>query len=160
VLKFKRKFRRQSVKIEKTSVCATVALQLTFTWCPHYETGSMLAWNRFQHLELPQFSMCVCNFRYGAKFGETDKPHCLCSCRALLDVVENNQHYARIFTTALFHILAPTCFGNSLPSSGSFLDSSELPEIQIEWVVYHIVCGYVACVPECRGSVRSGTQAT
>jgi hypothetical protein len=37
--------------------------------------------------------------------------------------------------------------------SGSFLDPSELLEIQIEWVVYHIVCGCVACVPECRGSI-------
>jgi hypothetical protein len=48
----------------------------------------------------------------------------------------NNQHYAQICTTPLFYILAPTCFGSSLPSSGSFLDSSELLEIQIEWVVY------------------------
>jgi hypothetical protein len=44
--------------------------------------------------------------------------------------------YALIFTTPLFYILAPTCFGSSLPSSGSFLDPFELPEIQIEWVVY------------------------
>jgi hypothetical protein len=40
-------------------------------------------------------------------------------------------------TTPLFYILAPTYFGSSLPSSGSFLDPSELLEIQIEWVVYH-----------------------
>jgi hypothetical protein len=46
----------------------------------------------------------------------------------------------------LFYILAPTCFGSSLPSSGSFLDPSELLEIQIEWVVYHIMCGYVVYV--------------
>jgi hypothetical protein len=39
-------------------------------------------------------------------------------------------------TTPLFHILAPTCFGSSLPSSGSFLDPSKLLEIQIGWVVY------------------------
>jgi hypothetical protein len=44
----------------------------------------------------------------------------------------NNQHYALICTTPLFYILAPTCFGSSLPSSGSFLDPSELLEIQIE----------------------------
>jgi hypothetical protein len=31
-----------------------------------------------------------------------------------------NQHNAQIYTTALFHMLAPTCFGSSLPSSGSF----------------------------------------
>jgi hypothetical protein len=48
-------------------------------------------------------------------------------------------------TTPLFYVLAPTCFGSSLPLSGSFLDPSELPEIQIKWVVYHIMCGYVAC---------------
>jgi hypothetical protein len=33
------------------------------------------------------------------------------------------------------------------------LDPSGLLEIQIEWVVYH-VCGYVACVPECRPAHR------
>jgi hypothetical protein len=48
----------------------------------------------------------------------------------------NNQNYALICTTPLFYILAPTCFGSSLPSSGSILDPSELLEIQIEWVVY------------------------
>src|SRR5215510_12541522 len=58
----------------------------------------------------------------------------------------NNQQYAPIFTTPLFYILAPTCFGSSLPSSGSLLDPSELLEIQIEWVVYHIMCGYVAAL--------------
>jgi hypothetical protein len=65
----------------------------------------------------------------------------------------NNQHYALICTTPLFYILAPTYFGSSLPSSGSFLDPFEMLDIQIEWVVYHIMCGYVACVPDCRGSV-------
>jgi hypothetical protein len=65
----------------------------------------------------------------------------------------NNQHYALICTTPLFYILAPTFFSSSLPSSGSFLDPSELLEIQIEWVVYHTMCGYVACVPERRGFV-------
>jgi hypothetical protein len=49
--------------------------------------------------------------------------------------------------------LAPTCFGSSLPSSWSFLDPPELLEIQIEWVVYDIMCGYVTCVPDFRGSV-------
>jgi hypothetical protein len=60
----------------------------------------------------------------------------------------NNQHYALICTTSLFYILALTCFGSSLPSLGSFLDPSELLEIQIEWMVYHIMCGYVTCVSE------------
>jgi hypothetical protein len=69
----------------------------------------------------------------------------------------NNQHFALICTTPLFYILAPTCFG-SMPSSGSFLDPSELFEIQIEWVVYRIMCGYVTCVPECRGSVCCASQ--
>jgi hypothetical protein len=55
----------------------------------------------------------------------------------------NNQHYALICTTPLFYTLAPTCFGSSLPSSGSFLDLSELLEIQTEWVVHHIMYGYV-----------------
>jgi hypothetical protein len=47
----------------------------------------------------------------------------------------------------------PTCFGSSLPSSVSLLDPPELLEIQIRWVVYHIVCGYVICVPDCCGSM-------
>jgi hypothetical protein len=66
----------------------------------------------------------------------------------------SNQHYALLCTTSLFYILAPTCFGSSLPSLGSFLDPSELLEIQIELMVYHTMCGYVTCVPECRGSRR------
>jgi hypothetical protein len=70
----------------------------------------------------------------------------------------NNQHYTLICTTPLFYILAPTCFGSSLSSSGSFVSPSELLEIQIEWVVYHIMCGYVACVPECCGSVCCASQ--
>jgi hypothetical protein len=36
----------------------------------------------------------------------------------------NNQQYALICTTPLFYVLAPTCFGSSLPSSGGFLDPS------------------------------------
>jgi hypothetical protein len=60
----------------------------------------------------------------------------------------NNQHYTLIFTTPLFYILAPTCFGSSLPSSGSFLDPSELLEIQISWEAQQTE-------PQ-----QSGTQAT
>jgi hypothetical protein len=68
--------------------------------------------------------------------------------------IRNDQKYALICTTPLFYVLDSTCFGSSLPSSRSFLDPSELHEIQTEWVTYHIMCGYVTCVPECRGSVR------
>jgi hypothetical protein len=67
----------------------------------------------------------------------------------------NDQQYALIYSIPLFYILIPTYFGSSLPSSGSFLDPPELLEILIEWVVYHIMCGYVACVPDCRGSLRN-----
>jgi hypothetical protein len=59
-------------------------------------------------------------------------------------LIRNNQHYALICTTPLFYVLAPTCFGSSLPSSGSIVDPSELLEIQIEWAVYHITCGLCA----------------
>jgi hypothetical protein len=75
----------------------------------------------------------------------------------------SNKH--RLYsTTPLFCILPPTCFGSSLPSSGGFLDPSEVLEIQIEWVVYHIMCGYVACVPDCCGSdgtttIRRGAES-
>jgi hypothetical protein len=63
-----------------------------------------------------------------------------------------------ICTTPLFYILDPTCFGISLPSLGSFLDPSELLEMKIEWVVYHIMCGYVVCVPDCHDSVCFASQ--
>jgi hypothetical protein len=43
-----------------------------------------------------------------------------------------NQHYALNYTIPLSNIQVPTCFGSSLPSSESFLDPSELPEIQIK----------------------------
>jgi hypothetical protein len=62
-----------------------------------------------------------------------------------------------IFTTPLFYILAPTCFGSSVPSSGSFLDPSELLEMQIELVVYRM-CGYLTCVPDCRGNPANRSQ--
>jgi hypothetical protein len=42
----------------------------------------------------------------------------------------NNQLYALNYTTSLFNIQAPTCFGSSLPSSGSFLDPCKLLEMQ------------------------------
>jgi hypothetical protein len=67
--------------------------------------------------------------------------------------IRKNQQYALICTTPLFYVLAPTCFGSSLPSSGSVLDPSELLETQIEWGVYHMMCGYVICVPDFRGFV-------
>jgi hypothetical protein len=82
----------------------------------------------------------------------------------------NNQRYALNCTTPFFYVLAPTCFSSSLPSSGSLLDPSELLEKQIKWVVYHIMCSYVAFVPERCGSIsweaqqmkprHSSTQAT
>jgi hypothetical protein len=75
----------------------------------------------------------------------------------LLDIVEMTNK-CKDCTTSLFYILAPTYFGSSLPSSGSFLDPSELLEIQIEWVVYHIMYGYVACVPDFHGSVCCASQ--
>jgi hypothetical protein len=47
-----------------------------------------------------------------------------------------NQHNAQICTTALFHTLAPTCFGRSLLSSGSFWIRLSYVKIQIDMVVY------------------------
>jgi hypothetical protein len=74
--------------------------------------------------------------------------------------IRNDHQYALVCTTPLLYeyVLAPACFGSSLPSSGGFLDLSELLEIQIEWVVYHIMCCYVTCVPDCRGSVCCASQ--
>jgi hypothetical protein len=49
-----------------------------------------------------------------------------------MEIIKDNKQYALICTTSLFYVLAPTCFGSSLPSSGSALNLSELLEIQIE----------------------------
>jgi hypothetical protein len=49
----------------------------------------------------------------------------------------NNQQYAQICTTALFHIPATTCFGSSLPSSGNFWTRLSYMKIQFDLVVYH-----------------------
>jgi hypothetical protein len=47
-----------------------------------------------------------------------------------------NQHNAQTCTTALFHMLVPTCFGSSMPSSGSFWIRLNYVKIQIDIVVY------------------------
>jgi hypothetical protein len=41
---------------------------------------------------------------------------------------EKNQQYALIVPLLYFYVLAPTCFGSSLPSSGSLSDPPELLE--------------------------------
>jgi hypothetical protein len=66
--------------------------------------------------------------------------------------IRKDQQYALICTTPLFYVLASTCFSSSLPSSGSLLDPPELLVIQIELVVYHIMCGYVTRGPDCHGN--------
>jgi hypothetical protein len=53
----------------------------------------------------------------------------LCSSRI-------KQHYAQICTTALFYILASTCFGSILPSSGSFWIRLSYIKMQVDLVVY------------------------
>jgi hypothetical protein len=44
------------------------------------------------------------------------KPHC----------IRNDQQYALIFNIPIFYVMAHSCFGSSLPSSGSFFDPSVL----------------------------------
>jgi hypothetical protein len=58
----------------------------------------------------------------------------------------NNQHNAQNLyrTTALFYLLAPTCFGSSLPSSGSFWVRLSYVRIQIDTVVY---LKYITALP-------------
>jgi hypothetical protein len=48
----------------------------------------------------------------------------------------NNQHNVQICTTASFYMLVPTCFGSSLPSSGSFWICLSYVKMQIDMVVY------------------------
>jgi hypothetical protein len=51
----------------------------------------------------------------------------------------NNQRYAQICITALFYMLAPTCFGSRLPSSGRSWIRLSYMKIQIDLVVHHIM---------------------
>jgi hypothetical protein len=60
-------------------------------------------------------------------------PTCYLPCRNAYKHSELN------VTSSLQSQMAPTCFGSSLPSSGSFLDPSALLEIQVERGVYHII---------------------
>jgi hypothetical protein len=62
-----------------------------------------------------------------------------CECKCINVCSRNNQRYAQICTTALFYMLAPTCFGSSLPSSGSFWIRLSYMKIQIDLVVNHIM---------------------
>jgi hypothetical protein len=55
-----------------------------------------------------------------------EKYNCLMFVPYIIRRSRNDQQYALICTIPLFYILAPTCFGSSLPSSGSFLHPSEL----------------------------------
>jgi hypothetical protein len=64
----------------------------------------------------------------------------------LFYIRRKNQQYALIVPLLYFYVLAPTCFGSSLLSSGSLLDPPELLENTNGGLVYHIMCGYLACV--------------
>jgi hypothetical protein len=64
--------------------------------------------------------------------------YCLMFVLCILDVAEMTKNMHWLYTSSLFYILAPTRFSSRMPSSGSFLDPSELCEIQIEYVVCHI----------------------
>jgi hypothetical protein len=66
------------------------------------------------------------------------------------DFSRNNQHNAQICTTGLFYMVAPTCFGSSLPSSGSFRIRPSCMNIPIDLVVYHIM---LVKWPVCRSVV-------
>jgi hypothetical protein len=74
------------------------------------------------------------------KFSDTfgNRTRDLPVCSAVPQPLRHHVTLALVCTTALFYLLTPTCFGSSLQSSGSFLDLSELFEIQIEYRVYHV----------------------
>jgi hypothetical protein len=81
--------------------------------------------------------------------------YCVCDeinhrLQYIFSIIKKNQQYALIVPLLYFYALAPfkffTCFGSSLPSSGSLLDPPELLENTNWGLVYHITCDYVACV--------------
>jgi hypothetical protein len=64
-----------------------------------------------------------------------------------------NQYNAQTCTAVLFHMLAPKCFGSSLPSSGSCWIRLSYLKIQIDMVVYHIMWLSGQCVGVSRFSL-------
>jgi hypothetical protein len=65
-------------------------------------------------------------------YGKGNKPIPVC-------IIVEITNTAQICTTALFYMLASTCFGSSLPSSGSFWIRLSYVKIQIDMVVYYIM---------------------
>jgi hypothetical protein len=71
----------------------------------------------------------------------------------------NNQHYAHICTIAVFYIPASTCFGISLPSSGSFWIRLSYMEIQIDLVLYYkMLVKWPVCFPAQLGSATDNIK--
>jgi hypothetical protein len=73
--------------------------------------------------------------------------------------IRNDQQYALICNTLysmywLLHVSAVACHHHGASS----ILLSYVKYVQCEWVVYHIMCGYVACVPDCCGVVRCASQ--
>jgi hypothetical protein len=66
-------------------------------------------------------------------------------CKYTYNLRKIDQHYALIITP-LFDTQAPTCFGNHVPSSGSFLCPYALPEGRNGYVVCQVLGMLVACV--------------
>jgi uncharacterized membrane protein YkvI len=70
----------------------------------------------------------------------------------IMESSRNDQQYTLIVPLLysiywLLHVSAVACHHQEA--------SSELLEVQSEWVVYHTMCGYVACEPECCASQLS-----
>jgi hypothetical protein len=70
----------------------------------------------------------------------------LCSYRAILDVIEITNTMHKFAPLLYSYMLAPTCFGSSLPSSGIFWIRLRYVKIQIDMVVYYIMCLSGLCV--------------
>jgi predicted cobalt transporter CbtA len=67
----------------------------------------------------------------------------ICSYLAFCSMFRNNQEI-QIFISLLFHLIAPTCFGNCVPSSGSSSVPSELHTNFDFWLIkFCVVCGCV-----------------
>jgi hypothetical protein len=67
-----------------------------------------------------------------------------CSYLALLDEVKITNKMHKFAPLSYSYILAPTCFGGSLSSSGSFYIHRSYAKIQIDMVVYRIMWLYFA----------------
>jgi hypothetical protein len=125
----------QRLKASSSVLFLMLRTGISFQWLGIMHISHLCTWYIVTHLLCTTlFTIVMCKIWNAATFIQLIKYIicCLMFVPCIIRCSRNNQHNALKCTTPLFNIQAPACFGNSLSSSGRFLDSSELLEMQIE----------------------------